>query len=179
MNPEQLSTILDEASKCAKSRNDKAEAIIWANVLFTTGLAAVPFGINVWPFVGSNVACIIGLGHLYGFNTDREQAGALMWQIFTAGSWTSSGSFLIVKFFSEVLKITFPLGWIPLTPFMVAGIALDALLQGAVSYALGYTAKTYFSRGCTLEKAEMRKEFGARLEEGKAKVAAARKAKGT
>jgi len=70
--------------------------------------------------------------------------------------------------------VVFPVG----APFTVAGLALDALLAGAVSYALGYTAKIYFSRGCTLEKAEMRKEFRARFEEGKAKVAVARKAKG-
>jgi uncharacterized protein (DUF697 family) len=179
MNPEELYAKLDEAAKRAKSRDGKAEAIIWANVLLNTGVAAVPFGINIWPFIGSNVTCIIALGHVYGFTTNREQAGALIRQIFSAAGMTRGGNFLITKFFFEVFKIAFPAGWIPLAPFMVAGTALDALLLGAVSYALGYTAKTHFSRGCTLEKAEMRKEFRTRLEEGKAKVAAARKAKAT
>lgn len=175
MNPE-LQAKLDEAAKRAKGRDNKAEAIIWTNVLFNAGMGVVPLGINVWTFVGSNVTGIIALGHLYGFTTDRAQAGALIKQIFRAAGMTWVATVLGLKFFSEVLK---GVGVFAMGGPTVAGLALDAVLSGAVSYALGYTARAYFSRGCTLEKAEMRKEFRTRFDEGKAKVAAARKAKET
>ena len=61
----------------------------------------------------------------------------------------------------------------------IIGMVHDAVLDGAISYALGYTAKTSFSRACTLEKAEMRREFRTRFAEGKAKTVAARDAKET
>jgi uncharacterized protein (DUF697 family) len=176
MNQE-LQAKLDEAAKRARGRDNKAEAIIWTNVLFNAGMGVVPLGINVWTFIGSNVTGIIALGHLYGFTTDRAQAGALIKQIFSAAGMTCLATALGLKFFSEVLKGAgvFPLG----APFTVTGLALDAVLCGAISYALAYTAKAYFSRGCTLDKAEMRKEFRTRFDEGKAKVVAARKAKAT
>lgn len=175
MNPE-LQAKLDEAAKHAKSRDDKAEAIIWVNVLFNAGLGAVPFVVNTWTFIGSNVTAIVALGHLYGFTTNREQAGALMRQILSTAGMTWGAIFLGGKFFADVLK---GVGVFAMGGPTIAGMALDAVLSGAVSYALGYTAKTYFSRGCTLEKAEMRKEFRKYFDEGKAKVAASRKAKGT
>jgi len=177
-----LQAKLDEAARHAKSRDDKAEAIIWTNVLFNAGMGAFPFGLNIWPFVGSNVTGIVALGHLYGFTTNREQAGALMRQIFSAVGVTWGASYLGTKFFLEVLKGVgiFSAGWIPLgAPFAVTGLALDAVLDGAITYAVGYTAKVHFSRNCTLEKAEMRKEFRKRFDEGKAKVVAVRKVKNT
>jgi uncharacterized protein (DUF697 family) len=175
MNPE-LQSKLDAAANRAKSRDDKAEAIIWADVLFNAGMGGVPLGINIWAFAGANATTIIALGHLYGFTTNREQAGALMKQIFGALGMTWAANIIGLKFFSEVLK---GVGVFWLGGPTVAGMALDAVLSGAVSYALGYTAKIYFSRGCTLEKTEMRKEFRTRFHEAKAKLALARKGKET
>jgi len=100
MNPE-LRTQLDEAAKRAKSRDDKAEAIIWANVLSNAGMAGIPFGIDIWVFAGANVTTIIALGHLYGFTTNREQAGALMKQIFSAVGVTWAATLIGAKFFSR------------------------------------------------------------------------------
>jgi uncharacterized protein (DUF697 family) len=181
---EPLYAKLEEAAKRAKSRDDKAAAIIWTNVLVNAGMGAVPFGIDIWPCVASNVTCIIVLGHLYGYTTSREQAAGLIRQIFSAAGVTAVAGTLGAKFFTEVLKGVgiFPPGWFLgplLAPLTVTGLALDAILNGAISYAVGYTSKAFFSKGCTLEKAEMREEFRARFEEGKAKVAAARKAKNT
>jgi hypothetical protein len=64
MNPD-LQARLDAAAKRAKSRDDKAEAIIWANVLFNVGMGGIPLGIDLWTFAGANVTTIIALGHLY------------------------------------------------------------------------------------------------------------------
>jgi uncharacterized protein (DUF697 family) len=181
MYPE-LHAKLDEAAKRAESRNDKAELIICANVLFNAGMGVVPFGIDMWLFVGANVAAIIALGYLYGFTKNREQRKTLIKQIFSAGCITYAASFLGIRLFSEALQGE---GLFDLGGPMIIGMALDVILSGAVSYAVGYTAKVYFFRGCTLEKAEMRKEFHPRIEcferfeEGKTKFAPARKAKET
>ena len=86
MDPE-LHAKLDEAAKRAESRNDKAELIICANVLFNAGMGVFPFGIDMWLFVGANVAAIIALGYLYGFTKNREQRRALIKQIFSAAGY--------------------------------------------------------------------------------------------
>jgi hypothetical protein len=172
----ELHAKLDEAAKRAESRNDKAELIICANVLFNAGMGVVPFGIDMWLFVGANVAAIIALGYLYGFTKNREQRKTLIKQIFSAGCITYAATFLGIRLFSEALQGEGP---------TIIGMALDVILSGAASYAVGYTAKVYCFRGCTLEKAEMRKEFHPRIEcferfeEGKTKFAPARKAKET
>ena len=54
----------------------------------------------------------------------------------------------------------------------VAGMALDSVLAGAISYALGYTAKTYFKNGCKLDKDAMRTVFRESYAEGWSKVMA-------
>src|SRR5438309_1650136 len=62
----------------------KADGIIWSNVLVNAGMGAVPLGINVWMFVGANTTMIIALGYLYGFTVKKEQAAALLKQMFGA-----------------------------------------------------------------------------------------------
>jgi flagellar biosynthesis protein FlhB len=52
----------------------------------------------------------------------------------------------------------------------LVGMALDAVLCGGISYAIGYTAKDYFVKGCKMSKSEMRESFKQKFEEGKAKV---------
>ena len=169
-----LQSKLNAAAKRDKSRGNRAELIIWTNVLFNAGMGMVPFGIDVWVYVGANVVTIVALGYLYGFTKNRDQAGALMKQIFSAGCIVLAASYLELRFFREVLQGE---GDINLGGPTIAGMALDTVLDGAISFTVSYTAKTYFSARCILESAEIRKEFRARFEEDKAKVAAARKAK--
>ena len=51
-----------------------------------------------------------------------------------------------------------------------AGMALDAVLCGAVTYALGFTTKTYLINGRKMSPAEIKEQFKRSFAEGKTKV---------
>jgi uncharacterized protein (DUF697 family) len=145
----------------------KAEAIIWMNVVANAGMGAVPLGINTWTFIGANTAMIVALGHLYGYTLTKERAGALLRQMFSAVGLTWAASILGMKFFAEILKGA---GVITMGGATVGGMALDAVLCGAISYAIGYTSKMYFVNGCSLTSHQMSAEFKKQFAEGKTRV---------
>jgi uncharacterized protein (DUF697 family) len=168
MNPEDVlrKKFEDQISK-ATDKGEKADGIIWVAVLTNAGLGVVPFGINLWTFVGANTLLVVFLGSIYEYTVSNEDAGKLIKQIFGAVGWTWMASVLGLKFFAEVLKGA---GVITLGGATVAGMALDATLAGAVTYALGYTAKDYFAKGKKMSKSDLENEFKSRFEEGKQKV---------
>ena len=138
---------LAEAAAGARTRDEKAEKIIWANVLVNAGMGVAPVGINVLTFVGANVTMIVALGHVYGFTLSREQAGGLIRQTLTAVGMTWAVGVLGYKLFAEIIKVA---GIATFGAATAVGMALDAVLCGALSYALGYTAMSYFKSGCKL-----------------------------
>lgn len=151
----------------AEDKSTKADNVIWLAVLTNAGLGAVPLGINMWTFVGVNTLMIIFLGSVYEYQVSNEDASKLIKQIFGAVGWTWMASVLGLKFFAEILK---GVGVITLGGATVAGMALDATLAGAVSYALGYTSKDYFARGKNMSNSELERRFKERFEEGKQRV---------
>jgi uncharacterized protein (DUF697 family) len=159
---------LAEVQAASNERDANAEKIIWANVLVNAGLGVAPFGINVFTFIGFNVAMIIAVGHIYGYTMNREQAGGLIQRILLSAGMTWSLGALGVKFLEEIIKIA------GITTFGAAtavAMAVDGVLLGGVSYALGFTAMTYFKADCRLDKKVMRKTFRHTFDAGKAKIA--------
>lgn len=168
MNPEEmLRKKFEEELGKAKDKGDKADGVIWVAVLANAGMGAVPLGINMWTFAGVNTLMVVFLGGIYEYHLSQEDAGKLVKQIFSAVGWTWMASTLGLKFFAEVLKGA---GIITMGGTTLAGMALDATLCGAVTYALGYTAKDYFARGKKMSVSELEKTFKSNFKEGKQKV---------
>ena len=158
---------MEAAAKDKKNKDEKADAAIWAAVLVNAGMGAVPFGINVWTFVGVSTAMVVYLGKLYGKFLSHEEAGKLVKHVLLSVGWMWGTTTLGLKFFAEVLKGA---GVITMGGTTVAGMALDAGLSGGVTYALGFTTKSYFKQGGELSEEEIRREFKAKFKEGKEKI---------
>lgn len=157
----------EDALEKASNKSDKADAVIWVAVLANAGLGVVPFGINVWTFVAISTLMITFIGGIYDYHLSKEDAGKLIKQIFSAAGWTFMALTFGLKVFTEVLKGA---GVITLGGTTVAGMALDAVLAGAVTYALGYTAKDYFAKDKGLSKEQLQRLFKAKLQEGRQQV---------
>src|SRR5436853_40252 len=89
----------DEALQRASDKNGKAEAVIWAAVITNAGMGAMPFGINVWTFIGVSTLMTVFLGGIYEYHLTKEDAGKLIRQIFSAAGWTFMATTLGLKVF--------------------------------------------------------------------------------
>lgn len=158
---------MQEAMATKQDRDEKADAAIWAAVLVNAGLGAVPLGLNVWTFIGVTTALVAALGAMYGHSLSHEGAGKILKHIFVSVGATTMAFTLGLKFFAEVLKGA---GIITMGGATVAGMALDAVLSGAVTYAVGYTSKEFFKRDQKMPKEDIKRFFDAAFEEGKGKV---------
>jgi uncharacterized protein (DUF697 family) len=146
------------------NREEKADAIIWANVLANAGTAILPLGTSVVVFIGLNSTMIIALGLLYGYNLSKEQAAALIKQILLAVGTTWALGMISMKLGFEIGKVL-GLGTGGVGTAVACGA--DAVMSSGLSYALGYTALKYFKNGCELDKEAMREIFKAKFAEGK------------
>jgi uncharacterized protein (DUF697 family) len=155
---------LVDAAEDKKSKGEKAAAVIWAAIGINAGLGVVPFGINIWTFVGVVVVMVSMLGTIYGYHYTNDDAAALIKHIIASVGATWAALTLGMKFFTEVLKGT---GVITLGGATAAGMALDAVLCGAVTYALGYTTKTFLDSGKQMTEEQIRDEFRLHFKEGK------------
>ena len=72
-----------------------------------------------------------------------------------------------LKFGAEVLKVS---GVFAAGGPTFAGMALDGVLMGAITYALGFTSKEMFKRSKKMSSEEIRSYFKKSFEEGKQKV---------
>ena len=158
---------LTDAVKDKQSKGEKADAVIWAALGINAGLGVVPFGINIWTFVGVVVVMVTMLGTIYGYHYSNEDAATLIKHIVTSVGFTWATLALGMKFFSEVLK---GVGVITLGGATAAGMALDAVLCGVVTYELGYTTKTFLDNGKKMTEEQIRSEFRQRFQEGKSQV---------
>lgn len=168
MNPEEaLKKRFQAEIRKAGEKGEKADNTIWIAVAANAGLGVVPLGINLWTFVGVNTLMVTFLSQIYDYNLSNEDAAKVIRQIFGAVGWTWMASVLGLKFFAEVLKGA---GVITFGGTTVAGMALDATLAGAVTYALGYTSKDFFARGKRMSKTDLEKAFKTKFAEGKQAV---------
>jgi uncharacterized protein (DUF697 family) len=158
---------IQEAISLTRSREENADAAIWAAVILNASLGAVPFAINMWTFVGVTTVLVISLGRIYGYQVSNEGAGKIIRQVFTSASATTISLSIGMKFLVEVLKGA---GVITMGGTTAAGMALDAVLCGAVTYAIGYTTKEYFVRDLVMSKNEIKREFNRAFAEGKTKM---------
>lgn len=164
---ERLRKKFEEDLGKATDKGDQADGVIWTAVLANAGMGVLPLGINIWTFAAANTLMVVVLGGIYEYHLSKEDAGKLIRQIFGAVGWTWMASVLGLKFFAEVLK---GVGVITMGGTTVAGMALDATLAGAITYALGYTTKDYFARGKRMSKSELERHFKSKFEEGRQKV---------
>jgi uncharacterized protein (DUF697 family) len=158
---------IEEAVRQKKDKDDKANTAIWTAVALSAGLGGVPFGINIWGFMGVNAVLMMVLGSIYGHHLTKEGAAHLIRQIFLSVGATFFMMLVGLKFGAEVLKVN---GIFTFGTATVAGMALDAGLAGAITFALGYTAKEYFKKNKQMSKEEMRSRFKEFLKEGKEEV---------
>jgi uncharacterized protein (DUF697 family) len=147
----------------AEDKNAKAEKAIWAAVALSAGMGFVPFGINIGFFVAVSTGLIIYLGELYGYTYTKQDAAALLVQLFKSCGWSWGAYTFGLKFMAEVLKGA---GIITMGGATPVGMALDAALTGGVTYAVGFTTVRYLQRDRNLSAEEMRSEFRARFKEG-------------
>jgi hypothetical protein len=63
--------------------DEKANSLIWAAVTINAGLGAVPFGINIWTFVGMVSVLVVFLGGVYGHHLNNDGAAKIVKHIFT------------------------------------------------------------------------------------------------
>lgn len=147
----------------AEDKSARAEKVIWAAVALSAGMGVVPFGINIGFFLAVSGGLVIYLGELYGYTYTKREAGALVVQLFKSCGWTWTASAFGLKFMAEVLKGA---GVITMGGATPVGMALDATLSGAVTYAIGFTTLRYLEKNRELSAEEMRREFRARFKEG-------------
>jgi uncharacterized protein (DUF697 family) len=170
VNPE-LQAFLKKQAEQGKAKADErdasAEKVIWTNVLVNAGMGLAPVGINVLTFVAANVTMIVALGHIYGYTLNREQAGGLIRQMLMSVGVTWAIAALGYKLLVEIIKVA---GIATLGVVTAVAMGLDGVLCGALSYALGYTAMTYFKKGCELDKKAMGEAVRSYFAQGKSKV---------
>ncbi len=157
----------EEAIKDKKGKEEKAEAVVWAAVVINSGMGAVPLGINIWTFLGVVSVMVVFLGSNYDHHVSHEGAGKIIKHIFFSVGTTWMAFTFGLKFFAEVMK---GVGIITMGGATVAGMALDAVLCGAVTYAVGFTTKDYFKKNKKMSKTEIKSSFEDYFKEGKSKV---------
>lgn len=146
-----------------EDKDSKAEKAIWAAVALSGGMGLVPFGINIGFFLAVSSGLVIYLGELYGYTYTKRDAAALLTHLFKSCGWSFTTYAFGLKFMAEVLKGA---GVITLGGATPAGMALDAALSGAVTYAVGFTTVRYLEKNKNLSADEIRREFRARFKEG-------------
>jgi uncharacterized protein (DUF697 family) len=148
-----------------EDKRAKAEKLIWAAVALSAGMGGVPFGINFGFFIAVSGGLVVCLGELYGYIYTKQEAAALVVQLFKSCGLTWTATAFGLKFMAEVLKVS---GVVTMGVATPAGMALDAVLCGAVTYAVGFTTLRYLERNRELPAEVMRTEFRTRFTEGMA-----------
>jgi hypothetical protein len=66
----------------SQGKEERAQSAIWAAVALSMGMGVVPFGINIGWFFAVSTGLILYLGELYGYTYTKEQAAALLRELF-------------------------------------------------------------------------------------------------
>lgn len=120
---------------------------------------------GAWPAVSwvalvmINMTMIVFIGRAYGYLWDRDKAKDLLFQILK-GMGLSTGFLLAgTKLINDTLKLT----GVATIPAMAA----DAVLGGAVTYAVGHTTMSYFKNNTRMSRDEMKAAFRDQLQRAK------------
>jgi hypothetical protein len=154
--------------------DEQADAIINNAMIVNAGMGLAPVGINIWTFVGVNAVMTVMLGRLYGHHLSRDGAGRMVRQIFIAVGMTNMIMILGAKFCVEVLK---GVGVFTLGGATLVGMAIDSVICGAATYAVGYTMKEQFKARMQLTPQQVREKFLAHLKQGRSVAASTRQAR--
>jgi uncharacterized protein (DUF697 family) len=162
-----IQTRLHAAAAKEVNPQARAEAAIWAAVLLNVGMGVAPFGVDIAWFFAVLAGLIVVLGEQYGFVYSKQEAGQLVKEMFKIlnFSWAAIGFGL--TFMGEALKGVGVLSMGGVTP---AGMALNGVLAGAVTYAAGYTVKKFLENNRSMSAEQMRTEFRQRFAEGRVKA---------
>ena len=158
---------LEDAANGKMTRDEKAEAVIWAAIAINAGMGVAPFGINIWSFVAVNTAMTAILAKLYDQPMSKERAADLVMRTFMSAGVTWASSTLGLKFCAEFLKGAGVITMGGVTPL---GMAIDATLFGAITFGLGFTTKKYFAMGQKMSKRALGREFRDQFARGKRQV---------
>ncbi len=164
---DRLVAAAEDGDPATENKEGKAEKAIWAATGLAAGMGAVPFGINIAWFFAVSTGLVAYLGELYGYMYTKREAAALVTQLFKSCGWSWGAYMFGMKFMAEALKGT---GIITMGGATPVGMALDATLSGSITYAVGFTTVKYLEKNGELSPAEMRREFRARIEDGKDRV---------
>jgi uncharacterized protein (DUF697 family) len=123
---------------------------------------------GAWPAVSwvalvmINMTMIVFIGRAYGHLWDKQKAKGLLFQILK-GMGLSTGLLLAGgKFVNDALKLT-GFGTIP-------AMAADAVLCGAVTYAVGYTTELYFKQDGQMSKQALKAAFKEQYRQARQKM---------
>jgi uncharacterized protein (DUF697 family) len=109
-----------------------------------------------------NMTMIVFIGRAYGHLWDKQKAKGLLFQILK-GMGLSTGLLLAGgKFVNDALKLT-GFGTIP-------AMAADAVLCGAVTYAVGYTTELYFKQDGQMSKQALKAAFKEQYRQARQKM---------
>ncbi|EWY41854.1 hypothetical protein N825_24770 [Skermanella stibiiresistens SB22] len=148
--PEEIDKGFEEADDDTRTPEERSEIII------NHATAQAAFW-GAWPAVSwvalvmINMTMIVFIGRAHGHLWDKEKAKGLLFQILR-GMGLSTGLLLAGgKFLNDALKLT-GIGTIP-------AMAADAVLCGAVTYAVGHTTHEYFKRDGRMDKNALKAAF--------------------
>ncbi len=133
-----------------ETAEQKADAIIKGMMSSGVAAAVIPLPLGV-PFMGVVAGGVVGIGTCYGVELTKDEAWKLIKEFFKAAGLTFMAINVGGLFISAILNFTG-------AGYPVA-VALDAAQATAIAYAVGSSAKFYFSGQ------RSRKELGAMMRE--------------
>ena len=158
---EEIDRSFEEADDDTRSPAERAGVII------NHATAQAAFW-GAWPAVSwvalvmITMTMIVFIGRAYGHLWDKDKAKGLLFQILR-GMGLSTGLLLAGgKFVNDALKLT-GLGTIP-------AMAADAVLCGAVTYAVGHTAEAYFKQDGQMSKQALKAAFKEQYRQAKQRM---------
>jgi uncharacterized protein (DUF697 family) len=159
--PEEIDKSFEEADDDTRTPEERAATII------NHATAQAAFW-GAWPAVSwvalvmINTKMIVFIGRADGYLWDKDKAKGLLFQILK-GMGLSTGLLLAGgKFINDALKLT-GFGTIP-------AMAADAVLCGAVTYAVGYTTELYFKQNGEMSKAALKAAFKEQFREARQRM---------
>lgn len=148
-----------------RTPDEKADLAIKAMVGTVVGTAfipvKIPFALSA-PAIGAGV---VAIGLCYGQNLSKEEAGKLSLRFVKASTIWLSGTWGIQQVFTMFVGAT-GVG-------LPIAMALDAVVSGAFTYAIGVTSKAYFkaaSNNKELSNKEIGKVFKQSFKEAKTEL---------
>jgi uncharacterized protein (DUF697 family) len=152
LNEDEIRKQFENAIKGIQGKDAQANAVIAAAIAINAGIGIMPFGINITVLMLVCAVMLTVIGSIYGYLVNLDEGAKLAKQIILSAGWVYAANILGWKIIAEIAKI----GGVA-TAGTVTGIAMgvDAVLFGALTYAIGYTSKQYFAKDRMMSDREM------------------------